>query len=51
MKKRTKKPPRARIPLPRKTEKSHGDARTYERAREKRRLRRELEDPDPGRPT
>ena len=34
--------PMARIPLPKKGEKRHGDATKYERAREKERLRREL---------
>jgi hypothetical protein len=34
--------PVARIPLPRKGEKRHGDAKKYERAREKERLRRDL---------
>jgi hypothetical protein len=35
-------PPAARIPLPKKGEKRHGDRTKYERAREKERLRREL---------
>jgi len=35
--------PGARLPLPRKTEKRHGDASKFDRAREKRSLRRELE--------
>jgi hypothetical protein len=35
--------PGARLPLPRKTEKSHGDASKFDRRREKERLRRELE--------
>lgn len=34
--------PMARIPLPKKGEKRHGDATKYERAREKERLRRDL---------
>jgi hypothetical protein len=34
--------PMARIPLPKKGEKRHGDATKYERAREKERQRREL---------
>jgi hypothetical protein len=44
-KKRPRKPakPIARIPLPKKGEKRHGDQTKYERAREKERLRRELE--------
>jgi hypothetical protein len=44
-KKQTKKPvkPIARIPLPKKREKRHGDRTKYSRAREKERLRRELE--------
>jgi hypothetical protein len=33
----------ARIPLPKKGEKRHGDRTKYERAREKERLRGELE--------
>jgi hypothetical protein len=37
--------PVARLPLPAKGEKRHGDATKYERSREKARLRREL---DPG---
>jgi hypothetical protein len=43
-----RKPPRgpakpiARIPLPKKGEKRHGDRTKYDRAREKERLRREL---------
>ncbi len=41
-----KLPPRplARIPLPKKTEKRHGDASKYSRTREKDRLRRQTED-------
>ena len=35
--------PSARIPLPKKGEKRHGDRTKYERAREKERLRRELD--------
>jgi hypothetical protein len=35
-------PPIARIPLPKKGEKRHGDRTKYERARERDRLRREL---------
>ena len=35
--------PIARIPLPKKGEKRHGDRTKYERAREKERLRGELE--------
>ena len=34
--------PMARLPLPKKGEKRHGDAKTYERPREKERLRRDL---------
>jgi hypothetical protein len=34
--------PTARIPLPKKGEKRHGDRTKYERARERERLRREL---------
>lgn len=34
--------PMARLPLPKKGEKRHGDAKKYERAREKERLRRDL---------
>jgi hypothetical protein len=52
-KKRKKKPrkhpggpaparPMARLPLPKKGEKRHGDAKKYERPREKERLRRDL---------
>jgi hypothetical protein len=40
--------PAARIPLPAKTERRHGDATKYERARQKEALRRERDDP-PGR--
>jgi hypothetical protein len=45
--KRRKRPPGpakpiARIPLPKKGEKRHGDRTKYDRAREKERLRREL---------
>jgi hypothetical protein len=36
------KRPIARIPLPKKGEKRHGDATKYDRAREKERLRRDL---------
>jgi hypothetical protein len=32
----------ARLPLPKKGEKRHGDAKKYERPREKERLRRDL---------
>ncbi len=41
-----KRPPRplARLPLPKKTEKRHGDASKYSRRREKDRLRRHAED-------
>lgn len=42
-KKRKKKVSLARIPLPKKGEKRHGDRTKYERAREKERLRGELE--------
>jgi hypothetical protein len=38
-------PPSVRIPLPRKKEKPHGDASTYDRRREKNRLRREIIEP------
>jgi hypothetical protein len=46
--KKTRKPapprgPLARLPLPGKGEKRHGDRTKYERNREKERLRRELE--------
>lgn len=46
-KKRRKSPagpakPLARIPLPKKGEKRHGDRTKYDRAREKERLRREI---------
>jgi hypothetical protein len=34
--------PMARLPLPKKGEKRHGDAKKYERPREKERLRRDL---------
>lgn len=34
--------PMARLPLPKKGEKRHGDAKKYERAREKERLRRDV---------
>jgi len=34
--------PMARLPLPKKGEKRHGDAKKYERAGEKERLRRDL---------
>jgi hypothetical protein len=34
--------PIARLPLPKKGEKRHGDAKKYERAREKERLRRDI---------
>jgi hypothetical protein len=37
-------PPIARIPLPKKGEKRHGDRTKYERARERERLRDELRD-------
>jgi hypothetical protein len=37
------KKPGARLPLPRKTEKRHGDSSKFERSREKQRVRRELE--------
>jgi hypothetical protein len=40
---RSPRKPGARLPLPRKTEKRHGDARKFDRSREKRRVRRELE--------
>lgn len=42
---RTRAPakPLARIPLPKKGEKRHGDRTKYDRSREKERLRRELE--------
>lgn len=48
MKAHRKKPrppgkPAARIPLPGKTEKRHGDASKFDRSREKQRVRRELE--------
>lgn len=36
-------PPRPRIPLPRKTEKRHGDASKFDRRRDKERVRRELD--------
>lgn len=36
--------PLARLPLPKKTEKRHGDARKYSRTRERQRLRRRSED-------
>jgi len=36
-------PPRARIPLPRKTEKSHGDAKKFDRKKQKETLRREFD--------
>jgi hypothetical protein len=42
-KKRKKKVLLARIPLPKKGEKRHGDQTKYERPREKERLRRELD--------
>ena len=35
-------PPSARLPLPAKGEKRHGDATKYERSREKQRLRKDL---------
>jgi hypothetical protein len=35
--------PVARIPLPKKGEKRHGDRTKYDRSREKERLRREIE--------
>jgi len=35
--------PGARLPLPAKTEKRHGDARKFDRSREKQSVRRELE--------
>ena len=34
--------PEARLPLPKKTEKRHGDKKKYDREREKGRVRREL---------
>jgi len=34
--------PEARLPLPKKTEKRHGDRKKYDREREKERVRREL---------
>jgi hypothetical protein len=37
------KPIAARIPLPKKGEKRHGDRTKYERSREKERLRREID--------
>jgi len=37
--------PLARLPLPHKTGKRHGDAKKYDRQREKARLRREIEAP------
>ena len=47
VKRRKKKPARpgsmARIPLPKKGEKRHGDRTKYERPREKERLRKELD--------
>jgi hypothetical protein len=48
MKKRAKKtkrtaPPRARIPLPGKIEKRHGDAKKFDRQKEKKRLQREFD--------
>ena len=36
-------PPMARLPLPLKGEKRHGDAKKFHRPREKQRLRRETE--------
>jgi hypothetical protein len=41
--KRALRGPVARLPLPKKGEKRHGDRTKYERHREKERLRRELE--------
>jgi len=41
-KQRKKKVSLARLPLPKKGEKRHGDRTKYERAREKERLRRDL---------
>ena len=35
-------PPSVRLPLPRKTEKRHGEGKTYDRKKEKERLRKEL---------
>ena len=47
MKRKTKKrkaigAPEARLPLPKKTEKRHGDEKKYDREKEKRRLREDL---------
>ena len=36
-------PPRVRLPLPRQTEKAHGDAGKFRREKEKERLRREID--------
>ena len=35
-------PPSVRLPLPRKTEKRHGEGKTYDRRKEKERLRKEI---------
>jgi len=40
---RSPRKPGARLPLPRKTEKRHGDDSKFDRSREKQRVRRELE--------